>query len=283
MTTALNRLTDGTIELTINIPRVKVKREYERAIEEMVKQTEIKGFRKGKAPRNLVEEKADKNKIYEEVLKNLVPEVYLEAVREHNLKPIVNPQVRVISLEENKDWQIQAVTCEQPKTELGDYKIAIKGETAASKILVPGKKETPEKEKEEQVLAKIFRALLKTVKTTIPKILITEEVNRMLARLVDQTSKLGLSIEQYLSSIGKTGDQLRAEYTQQAEETLKLELILGRIADEERIEVSEKEVVQMIAAAPDETSRKRMEAPEQKAYIEQILRKRKAVEKLLKM
>ena len=283
MTTALNRLTDGTIELTINIPRVKVKREYERAIEEMVKQTEIKGFRKGKAPRNLVEEKADKNKIYEEVLKNLVPEVYLEAVREHNLKPIVNPQVRVISLEENKDWQIQAVTCEQPKTELGDYKIAIKGETAASKILVPGKKETPEKEKEEQVLAKIFRALLKTVKTTIPKILITEEVNRMLARLVDQTGKLGLSIEQYLSSIGKTGDQLRAEYTQQAEETLKLELILGRIADEERIEVSEKEVVQMIEAAPDETSRKRMEAPEQKAYIEQILRKRKAVEKLLKM
>ena len=225
MTTALNRLTDGTIELTINIPRVKVKREYERAIEEMVKQTEIKGFRKGKAPRNLVEEKADKNKIYEEVLKNLVPEVYLEAVREHNLKPIVNPQVRVISLEENKDWQIQAVTCEQPKTELGDYKIAIKGETAASKILVPGKKETPEKEKEEQVLAKIFRALLKTVKTTIPKILITEEVNRMLARLVDQTSKLGLSIEQYLSKIGKTGDQLMAEYTQQAEETLKLELI----------------------------------------------------------
>jgi FKBP-type peptidyl-prolyl cis-trans isomerase (trigger factor) len=281
MVSALSRREDGTTELTINIPWARVKQAYDQIVDKAVKETAVNGFRRGKAPRHLVESKLDKNKVYEEIIKQVVPVIYTEAVKEHQLKPIVYPQIKVVSLAENKDWQIQAISCEQPVVELGNYPEEIRKETAASKIVVPGKKEEPEKEN--QQLAKVFQVLLKTSRATIPKILLEGEVNRMLARLVDQTSRLGLTIEQYLSSTGKSTEQLRTEYTQQAEETLKLEFILQEIANREKITVSEAEVAKMIAAAPDEASRQALQTPEQRAYLEQLLRKRQVIEKLLKI
>ena len=79
MTSTLQRLPDETIELTITIPWADIAQKYEQAIEETVKNAEIAGFRKGKAPRIAVEEKLDKTKIYEEVLKDLLPKAYNEA------------------------------------------------------------------------------------------------------------------------------------------------------------------------------------------------------------
>lgn len=284
MISALNRQTNGTLELTITIPQKRVASAYEKALDQFVKETEIKGFRRGKAPRKKVEEKIGKTKIYEEVLKSLIPEVYLEAVKEQNIKPIINPQISVISLQEDKDWQIKALTCELPKVDLGDYKGEVKKALASEKIWTPGKdKEEKTAEKESERLKKIFQTLLKVVKLQIPELLIQEEVNRMLSRLIDQTGRLGLTVEQYLTSIGKTSDQLRQKYRQQAEELLKLELILSAIADQEKVQVTDGEVQKMVDAAPDEKTKKEMEAPTQRAYLRQLLRKRKVIDILTKL
>lgn len=284
MISALNKQTDGTLELTITISQKRVAAGYEKALDQSVKETEVKGFRKGKAPRKKVEEKIGKTKIYEEVLKALIPEVYVEAVKEQNLKPIINPQISVVSLQEDKDWQIKAVTCELPQVDLRDYKGEIKKALASEKIWVPGKdKEEKTEEKESERLGKIFQVLLKTIKIQIPELLIQEEVNRMLSRLIDQTGRLGLTVEQYLASIAKTSDQLRQEYRQQAEESLKLELILSAIADKEKVQISNSEVQKMIDAAPDEGAKKAVDTPTQRAYLRQLLRKRKAIDILTKL
>lgn len=286
MISALNKQTDGTLELTITIPKKRVAEAYQKALKQLANETEIKGFRKGKAPLKKVEEKIGKTKIYEEVLKFLIPEVYLEAVKEQKIKPIINPQISVVSLEEKKDWQIKATTCELPKANLKNYKGEIKRTLASEKIWVPGKDKDDQKEaeeKESEKIQKIFQALLKTVILKVPELLIQEEVNRMLSRLVDQTGRLGLTVEQYLASIGKTSDQIRQEYRQQAEESIKLELILSAIADQEKITVSDKEVQAMINAAPDENSKKAMKTQAQQAYIHQLLRKRKVIDNLTKL
>jgi len=284
MISALNKQTDGTLELTITIPKKRVATAYGKTLRQLAKETEIKGFRKGKAPLKKVEEKIGKTKIYEEVLKTLIPEVYVEAVKEQKVKPIINPQISVVSLEEGKDWQIKATTCELPELKLGDYKGEIKKALASEKIWVPGKdKEKKTEEKESERLGKIFQILLKTIKIQIPELLIQEEINRMLSRLIDQTGRLGLTVEQYLASIGKTSDQIRQEYRQQAEESLKLELILSAIANKEKVQVSDSEVQKMIDAAPDEKAKKAMETPAQRAYLHQLLRKRKAIDKLSKL
>jgi FKBP-type peptidyl-prolyl cis-trans isomerase (trigger factor) len=281
MTSALNKQTDGTLELTITVPKKRVTEAYQKALARLAKEAELKGFRKGKAPLKKVEEKLGKTKIYEEVLKTLIPEVYVEAVKEQKIKPIINPQISVVSLEENKDWQIKATTCELPEVKLGPYKAAVKKDLASEKIWVPGKdQEEKPAEQESARLNKIFQTLLKTISLQLPNLLIEEEINRMLSRLIDQTGRLGLTVEQYLASIGKTSEQIRQEYHQQAEEALKLELILSAIADEEKIKVTEAEVQKMVDAAPDAASKKAMDAPAQRAYLYQLLRKRKVIDKL---
>jgi FKBP-type peptidyl-prolyl cis-trans isomerase (trigger factor) len=280
MISTLNRLPNGNIELTITIPWKRVKSGYEKVLEKFVKQTEIKGFRKGKAPKKLVEEKVGKETLYEETLKDLIPQVYLEAIQEYKLQPVVNPQLKLTSASWGKDWQIVATTCEIPEVKLGDYKGEIKKALAVEKIWVPGKDKKEKKPTTEDKLGKIFKTLLETCQIRVPEILIEDEVNRMLSRLIDQTARLGLTVEEYLTSQKKTAEELRKEYHQQAEETLKLEFILSAIADEQKIQVSDEEVEKMIQALPDEETKKEFQNPEQKLYLRHLLRKRQVIDSL---
>lgn len=283
MISALNRLGNGNLELTINIPWARIKTTSQEILKKLSKETVLKGFRQGKAPIELVEKEIGKEKIYQETLKEILPQIYLEAIKEHQLKPVINPQISVNSLAEGKDWQIKAVTCELPKVELGNYQENVKKALAGEKIWVPGEDKEPEPENENQKLDKIFKALLENIKLDLPEILIQEEVNRMLSRLVDQTARLGLTVEQYLASSGKTQEKIKEEYQQQALETIKLELILSTIADKEKIEITDEEVKKMIEAIPEEETRKSFTSQEQKAYIKQLLRKRRVIDNLAKL
>ena len=285
MISALNRLANGNLEVTITIPWEKVKQAYDKVLTKAVGETTLKGFRKGKAPKKLVEQKANKNTLYEETLKLLVPEIYSQAVKELKIKPVIAPHLKVISSQEGKDWQIQAVTCELPDIKLEEYQSEIRKATAVDKIWVPGKEQKgkEKKENEEEKLSKIFKTLQETIKFQIPEILVQDEVNRMLSRLIDQTAKLGLTVDQYLVSVGKNIDQLKEEYRKQAEELLKIELILSAIADKENISVGDDEIEKLIQAVPDEKTKNNLNTPEQKLYLRQLLRKRKVIDNLSRL
>jgi len=284
MISALNKLPDGTIELTINIPWKRVSLTYQKKLEQLAKVVDVKGFRKGKAPLKMVEKQLNKTTVYQEILKEIIPNLYLETVKEYKLKPIVNPQVSVISLEENKDWQIKAVTCEIPEIKLGKYKEEIRKALASDKIWIPGKdKEKQAQESESKKLGKIFKTLIGSIKFEVPEILIQEEANKMLSKLIDQTNQLGLTLEQYLASSGKTADQIKKEYQAQAQQTIKLELILSKIADEEKVKVTNDQVEKMIKSIPEKETQKSFKSEAQKAYIRQILRKRQVIDNLSKL
>jgi len=280
MISTLNRLPNGNVELTITIPWKRVKGVYDKVLEKFIEQTEIKGFRKGKAPKKLVEEKVGKETLYEETLKELIPQVYLEAIQEHKLQPVVNPQLKLTSALWGKDWQVVATTCEIPEVKLGDYKGEIRKALAVEKIWVPGKDKKEKKPNTENKLEKIFKTLLETCQLQVPELLIEDEVNRMLSRLIDQTSRLGLTVEEYLNSQKKTAEELKEEYRQQAQQTLKLEFILSAIADEQKIQVSDEEVEKMIRALPNEETRKEFQKQEQKLYLRHLLRKRQVIDNL---
>ncbi|MCJ7786804.1 hypothetical protein MUP06_01125, partial [Patescibacteria group bacterium] len=80
-----------------------------------------------------------------------------------------------------------------------------------------------------------------------------------------------------------TTEQIKNEYQSQAQETIKLELILSSIADEEKIQITDDEVQKMIEAIPEEQTRKSFQTPEQKVYIIQLLRKRRVIDNLAKL
>lgn len=270
MKSILEKLENQTIKLSITIPLSEVKKTREEVILEEVKDAELPGFRKGKAPRKLVEEKLDQTKIREEILKKLLPKTYLEAVKEHNLHPIINPKVHIEKLEDDKDWQFHALTCEEPEVVLGDYKENIQKVTAKTKIIIPGK--TPQEPKFEEIMS----ALLESVKAKIPGILIEQEVEKLLSQTLDEIKRLGLTLDQYLQSTNKTPEKLKEEYAKKAENDIKLEFVLQKIAEEEKITVDQKEIDEAILKAQNETERKNLEA--NRYLLAAILRQQKTLD-----
>lgn len=243
----IEKTPDGTIELKITIPWNTVKKTWDIVVEEMIKNSNLPGFRKGKAPKKLVVEKLDKAKIKEEVLRQLLPQAYIESVKEHNLKPIMDPRIHLEGeLVEGKDWEFHALTCEAPEVNLNGYKEAIKGITAKSKIIVPGK--TPQTPK----LEEIVKALLDSTKVSIPKILTEKEADRLLSQMLDEIKRLGMTLDQYLSSTGKKPEDLRAEYASKAQNDITLEFILQKVAESEKITVEDAEIEKTIENAKPE-------------------------------
>ncbi|MBL7159667.1 hypothetical protein ISS85_04275 [Candidatus Microgenomates bacterium] len=287
MQTAINRQEDKTIELTITIPWPKVKENFDKLFEKSLSYTKVEGFRKGKAPKDLAKDKIDKEKVYQEVMREIIPAFYLHAIKEHSLQPIVSPKVELIKAKENEDWQFKAHTCEKPDIKLGDYQKAIKElkQAKRTKIWTPadGTKK-PDKETAEQQkpnLNEILEAILKIVKIQIPSILLEDQVNRMLANLLDEIKKLGMTVDQYLQAKAKTIDSLKAEYKKSAEKNLSLEFILEKIADAEKIIASDQDIDSLINKEKDKKIQAQLQT--QKYYLASLVRRQKTLDKLLNL
>lgn len=282
-TSTINRHPKSTIELEITIPWSEIKDTYNRIFEYLAGEIELPGFRKGKAPKDLVEKNVDKTKIYEEVVKEIIPKVYTEALKTHAVKPIISPRVQILAAKEDADWKIKATVAEKPEVALNNYKSAVaKVQGGASKLWIPGQAEKKENKEEvaQTKLDEVIKALLSEVVIEIPDILIEDEVNRMLSRLVDQTQKLGLTVEQYLVAQGKTSESLRSDYTRQAAEAIKLEYVLDKVAEVENITVTPEEIEKMIQTAKDSKEQEKLRS--NSYYLATLIRQQKTLDSLIK-
>jgi trigger factor len=282
---AIHRTEDATIEITVTVPWTEVQKVYDHVIDHAVEHAELPGFRKGKAPKQLVEEKVDKTKVYEDVIRDLLPEVYNQVITKEKLQPIISPKVELKEAKEGSDWQLIIRTCERPTIKLGDYKKAVtEGKTARhKKIWVPGQTEDTKKAEEDKgpTLEEILMWVSETITVDVPAMLLTQEVDRLLSNLIDQTKTLGLSVEQYLSATGKTAESIRQEYQDQAKKTIALEFGLEAIADKEAILVEDDEINKIISSAKSEEEKKSLEG--QRYYIASVLRRQKTLDFLSKL
>ncbi|CAN5176712.1 hypothetical protein BH09PAT1_BH09PAT1_0990 [soil metagenome] len=269
-TTTLTRTEDGSINLHIVISQEKVKKATEQVMEQVVSTAKVPGFRPGKAPKKVVEDSTDLNKVRDEVLKKLVPEVYIEAIQEHNLKPIVNPKISIEKVDDDADWELTAVTCELPKVELGKYKDAVSTINAKNKIIIPGK------EQEKPNLDELVKAVLDNVTVTIPQLLVEYEADRLLSQTLDEIKRLGLSLDQYLSSTNKSPEELRKDYEEKAKNDMTIEFSLSQIADSEKLTVDAKEIDEAIQKAKDPSEKAHMEA--NRYLLSSILRQQKTLD-----
>lgn len=284
---AVAREENGNIQITLTIPFGEVSKAKDEAILEIAKTIEIPGFRKGFAPVAQVEKHVSEPKILEKALGKILPKAFSDVIEKENIKPIVYPKFELINAKENEDWQVRATTCELPEVDLKDYKKIISDEGKAKSIWTPDKgdpkkveekKEKTPEEKEQEVI----KILLDKIKVKIPKILIDQEVDNRLSQLLDRIEKLGLNLESYLASVGKNPEILRKEYEVQAQNTIVLDLILQKIAVEEKINIDEKEIDDLIkATSADPKLAESLNNPEQKRFIRSIILKRKALESLV--
>lgn len=273
----LARQDDGTLTLTLTIAQEAVKKARTEVVKNMAAGAELPGFRKGKAPEKLVEEKLNQDQVREEILKNLLPQIYTDAVEEHKIRPIMNPKLHVEKIEDDKDWVVTALTCEMPEVDPGAYKENVKKITAKSKIVIPGKEEEAKKPSTEEVL----KVVLDGAKVSVPAILVEQEADRLIAQLLDDIKRLGLSLDQYLGSTKRNPQDLRAEYATRAESDIKLEFVLQKIAEDAKISVDPKEVEEAIAKAKSPQEKESMEA--NRYLLAGILRQQKTLDFLMNL
>lgn len=282
-TNTLIKKDDGSIEITIIIPWESVKSAYQEALNNAIGQVELPGFRKGKAPANIVEEHISKTKLYEDAIKQIIPQAYQEAVTHEKLHPVIMPRVELTDAKEEADWKVTAVTCEKPTVILREYKKAIVELVSSkrNKIWVPGqepKNEADQKKEESErkpTLDELLKTLYKAVSVNLPAILIEQEVNKLLSHLVDQTKRVGLSVEQYLTSTGKNMEAVKKEYEEEAKRTLTLEFSLEAIADSEGVLVSDDDIENVIKSA--KTEEEKQSLTKQRYYLAEILRRQKTI------
>jgi FKBP-type peptidyl-prolyl cis-trans isomerase (trigger factor) len=261
---------NGTIKITISLPQEAVTKARKEVVAALAQQANLPGFRKGKAPAGMVEGNLNEDVVREEILKKLIPQAYSTAVQEANLKPIMNPKLHVEKIDEKEDWVFHAFTCEFPEISLGKYKDSVAKVTAKSKIVIPGK-ETQKPTRDE-----IMKAVLENVKVQVPAILIEQEADRLIAQLLDDIKKLGLSLDQYLASTKRTPEDLRAEYAKRAENDITIEFVLQKIAEVEKITVEPKEVDEAIQKAQNPAEKQNLEA--NKYLLASILRQQKTLD-----
>jgi len=408
--------------LTIEMESAEVEESLEASYHRLVKKTKIPGFRKGKAPRAILERHIGKESLLEDALNNLLPQAYEKAVKEQGIEPIAQPHIEVAQT----DPVIFKVTVPLPPTiKLGDYHhlqvapepvelteddvnaeieqlrrqhaiwepverpvefddlIALdvysnvegkpfinakeiqyhvvhdlpypvagfaeqlsgmirdekkefklqfpsdypRGELAGKegwfKVKVSEIKQArlPELNDEfvkeinpdletvdalrEQVSSslrlkaeqgakidfeeRLIRAVVDLTEVEFPPVLTDMEINRLLSERLRYLQREGRSLEEYLGYRNKTEEELREELRPLATKRVTRSLVMGKIAEEEKIEVSdadiEAEIEGMVRSATENKDelQKFLNTPQSRESIEQLLMTRKTMQRLVEI
>ena len=422
MKVSTERIENSQVVLNIEVEPEEVENSLELAYRRLVKNTAIPGFRKGKAPRALLERFIGKEALLDDALEHLVPEVYAQAIEEQGIEVIAQPQIEVTQTD---PVIFKATVAIRPSIELGDYRqirlsqetvvvaedevaaameqlryqqapwvpaerpvqfgdlvtIDVEGSLDGEMILnekgteyqvlqnlpmpVPGfaeelsgmeregekefslsfpaehqvkelagreyrfkvkaseikEKKLPELDDEfakstgrgydtldslrEQVAAdlkaraeararkelekKAVEAAVEKARLEFPSILVEEEIDRMLSDQAGQFRGGRQGMEEYLRNMGKTSDELREELRPEATRRVTHSLVLSKLAEEEKIEVSPAEVdadvetmVRGAGERGEELRRLFASAPARQS-IERALLTRKTVQRLIEI
>lgn len=292
-------------EATIEIKWDLISKHKDSVITRAIATVQVPGFRTGKAPRPMAEKMLNMDKIYEETVRETIPEIYKAILEKEKLNPITTPSVNLTEAKEGETWKLTMTIPLVPEVKLKDYKKQIKNEKvkmekekdakaaskeaaskkepdAQSKSVEPNAELAASSSKLEAekpaslMLSSIFDILLKESELEVPELLTNEEVNRRLTQLLDDIKKVGLTPEQYLSSKKMTEEELQKQYFKDSEDMYKIEFIIAKIADEEKLTVAPAELENILGLA--KTDEEKAIAQRNMAWYETLLRKQKVID-----
>jgi trigger factor len=408
--------------LNIELDPAEMQTELDLAYHRLVQQTDIPGFRKGKAPRAVLERYIGKDRLLEDALSKLLPQAYEKALKEEGLEPVANPDIEITQTD---PVIFKATVPLKPVIELGDYpsirlkpeppdaiddelnhmleqlrrqhgswepaerpaafddlvtidvdsqvegkpfivqpgvqyqilknqtapapgfaeklvgmkggeekefkltlpedyaQVELAGKEASFKVKVTEVKQLKLPELDDEFAAavnpefKTFDGLKERISTNLklmaedrarrefeekvvdaavdlsqvdfPPVLVEMEIDRTLEQQARQLQANNMAMEEYLSRIGKKEEELREELRPAATKRVIRSLVLGRVNEAEKIEVSEAdidaELERMIEGAGDkkDEARKQLNAPQVRSSLEQVVATRKTVQRLVEI
>ena len=122
MKTKVKNISDVKVELTISLGVEELKAAEQVALTKLAKEVKIEGFRKGKAPLEMVAAQVDQNVLGQEVIENALSKAVAEAFLKEKIQAINRPEVDVKKFIPGTELEFTATSEIMPKVELGDYK-----------------------------------------------------------------------------------------------------------------------------------------------------------------
>lgn len=237
----LKQLKDKSFSLELTLAAEDIKKEYQHVLTEIQASFEKKGFRKGKAPLDVVEQNISPQEVIEEVLNHLLPKAYKEIIDEHKLKPIIEPTIKIKTekLSLDSDWVLELESAELPPVKINPE-------------LFNEIKPLNQDPKNDQKIKtdKIIALILKHTEIDLPPVLLNNDVNRRLSDLVEHLQSAKLSVDDYLKSKNITLAKYREELEIQIKKDWALNLAINQIAIDKEIKVEQKEVEDIFTKNP---------------------------------
>ena len=122
MKVAVTKKEHNITELVIELPVEEVAKAYDKAFKKLVQQVNIPGFRKGKAPRKMIEKRVGEDGMRSEAFDFIIPDAYRQAVAENNVEPVGRPEVTEVTLNEGEPCVFTVSVITKPEVVLGEYK-----------------------------------------------------------------------------------------------------------------------------------------------------------------
>ena len=118
--------------IKIQLPAAEVNKGFAKAVQKIAGQVNIPGFRKGKAPRNILEMHVGKEAIKQEAFEMVANDCFRKAMADEKLIPVGDPDVKESTFEENTDMELVLTITVKPEPKLGEYKgLAVEKKEAA--------------------------------------------------------------------------------------------------------------------------------------------------------
>ncbi len=108
--------------LTVTVDSKRVDEALDKAFQKVVKQVNVPGFRKGKVPRPIFEQRFGVEALFQDALDILLPEAYSEAVEEAGIDPVDQPEIDLDDMAKGEPLTFRATVTVKPEVDLGDYK-----------------------------------------------------------------------------------------------------------------------------------------------------------------
>lgn len=122
MKSSMEKIEKNVVKLEITVEAEKFVEAMKKSYAKNAKKFNIPGFRKGKAPMNIIKRHYGEGVFYEDAINICCDDTYPEALKEYDIKPVDYPEIDVVEIGEGKDFVYTAKVTVVPEVELGEYK-----------------------------------------------------------------------------------------------------------------------------------------------------------------
>ena len=122
MKVTAEKMDNHEVVLTIEVEADALKKAETKACKDLANRVSIPGFRKGKAPRHIIEQRVGKKAILDAAFDLVADKAFLDAIKEQDVVPVSRPDIETLTLEEGQDVVFKARFTAKPEVKLGEYK-----------------------------------------------------------------------------------------------------------------------------------------------------------------